>query len=203
METNILKSAIRHSRFNHKCDRVSACLHTGAVIIEKRKFPEVTKTDEDFDSEEIDNGEDPDDLERFVESQNDTTKQMFKDFCEALDFPTFTELLMNKSVPSSVVRVIASSTVPALGRKLKTIFPDDPNIVVREDIVTFIEDLRKYGTTSVKKERLFCVGHQGSGKTSLIHSLRKVFNVIEIVEINIILTFIERRNHFSQNSTQN
>ena len=131
------------------------------------------------------------------------TKEMFSDFCAALDFPNFTELLRNKSVPSSVVRVIASSTVPALGRKLKTIFPDDPNIVVREDIVTFIEDLRKYGTTSVKKERLFCVGHQGSGKTSLIHSLRKVFIVIAIVEINIILKSIERRNHFSQNSTLN
>ena len=203
METKILKSAIRHSSLNQKCDRVTPCPHTGKVILEKRKFSQMNQIDEDFYSKEIDNDKNPDDLESFVENQNDITKEMFSDFCAALDFPNFTELLRNKSVPSSVVRVIASSTVPALGRKLKTIFPDDPNIVSSEDIVTFIEDLRKYGTTSVKKERLFCVGHQGSGKTSLIHSLRKVFNVIEIVEMNIILTFIERRSHFSQNSTPN
>ena len=40
---------MRHSRENYKCQTVAHCLHAGEILLEKRHWPEITKSDEDYD----------------------------------------------------------------------------------------------------------------------------------------------------------
>ena len=40
---------MRHTREDYKCQTVSNCLHTGETLLERRHFPDVSKTDEDYD----------------------------------------------------------------------------------------------------------------------------------------------------------
>ena len=41
-----------------------------------------------------------------------------------------------------------------------------------EKIRSSIKDILKFGANHVKRDRVFITGHQGSGKTSLIQSIR-------------------------------
>ena len=85
------------------------------------------------------------------------------------------EVLSGKSIISTVLRMIAYHTVPGMRTSLDTFFQSEVRFVGEDAearIINFVEDLIKFGATSVRKERLFMVGHQGSGKTSLVHSLR-------------------------------
>ena len=45
----MLRSLLGHTREDYKCQRVSKCLHTGQTILERRQYPNVTKTDDDYD----------------------------------------------------------------------------------------------------------------------------------------------------------
>ena len=47
--TAYLKSLLRHTREDYKCQMVSKCLHAGQTLVERRHYPDVTKTDEDYD----------------------------------------------------------------------------------------------------------------------------------------------------------
>ena len=49
IDTARLKSLLRHTRENYKCPIVSNCPHAGQTLLQRRHFPEVTKTDEDYD----------------------------------------------------------------------------------------------------------------------------------------------------------
>ena len=85
------------------------------------------------------------------------------------------EALSGKSVVSIILRMIAYQTVPAVRDTLDKDFPSEVRYKGEdgdEQIINFIQDVIKFGATSVRKERIFFVGHQGSGKTSLAHSLR-------------------------------
>ena len=44
-----MKSILRHTSENYKCQLVSNCPHAGQTLLQRRHFPEVTKTDEDYD----------------------------------------------------------------------------------------------------------------------------------------------------------
>ena len=44
-----MKSALRHTDHNHKCERISDCSYSGKTLVEKRMFPDVEKIDKDFD----------------------------------------------------------------------------------------------------------------------------------------------------------
>ena len=41
-----------------------------------------------------------------------------------------------------------------------------------ERIKNYMDDIIKSGTTCLRRKRIFTVGHQGSGKSSLLHSMR-------------------------------
>ena len=85
------------------------------------------------------------------------------------------QVLSGKSLVSSVLRMIAYQTFPGMRTTLDTFFQSEVRFLgdgAEARIIHFIEDVIKFGATSVRRERLFMVGHQGSGKTSLVHSLR-------------------------------
>ena len=71
--------------------------------------------------------------------------------------------------------MIAYQNVPTVRATLDKKFPSELRYNgdnADEKIIQFIEDILKFGSTTVRKERLFMVGHQGSGKSSLVRSLR-------------------------------
>ena len=85
------------------------------------------------------------------------------------------QVLNGTSIVSVVMRMIAYETVPEMRDSLNQNFPSEIRFVGEDayaGIVNFIKDVIERGAMSVSKERLFIVGHQGSGKTSLAHSLR-------------------------------
>ena len=87
------------------------------------------------------------------------------------------EVLGGNSLMSSVLRMIAYQTIPEMRTTLAADFPSEVRFVgekAETRIISFVEDVIKFGATSVRKERVFLVGHQGSGKTSLAHSVRLV-----------------------------
>ena len=45
----MLKSLLRHTNKNYKCPILSNCVFAGQTLLQRRHFPEVTKTDEDYD----------------------------------------------------------------------------------------------------------------------------------------------------------
>ena len=81
------------------------------------------------------------------------------------------------SILSNIYRMILYKTVPSMREDLDKHFPSEVRFVGEDAdrrIIHFIEDVIRFGTASVRKARLFMVGHQGSGKTSLAHSLRSI-----------------------------
>ena len=48
-DTVCLKSALNHKHRDHKCEKTSDCSYSGKTLLEKRRFPEVTEIDEEFD----------------------------------------------------------------------------------------------------------------------------------------------------------
>ena len=82
------------------------------------------------------------------------------------------EAVTGNSVISSVLRMISYQQYPDSRTTLAEKFPFDLQFLEPSRIVSFMEDVIKFGAGSVRKERLFVVGHQGSGKTSLVHSVR-------------------------------
>ena len=102
------------------------------------------------------------DLRRFI--QQDPELQ--------LQIGDIEEAVTGNSVMSSVLRMISYQQYPDSRTTLTEIFPFDLQFLESSRIVNFMEDVIKFGAGSVRKERLFVVGHQGSGKTSLIHSVR-------------------------------
>ena len=44
-----MRSALRHKHSDHKCEKISDCSYYGKTLVEKRRFPEVTEIDKEFD----------------------------------------------------------------------------------------------------------------------------------------------------------
>ena len=82
------------------------------------------------------------------------------------------EVFSGSSIISSVLRMISYQQYPDSRAILTENFPFDLKFVQEWRMKSFMEDVIKFGAGSVRKERLFVVGHQGSGKTSLVHSVR-------------------------------
>ena len=81
------------------------------------------------------------------------------------------EVVTGNSVISSILRMISYHQYPDSRTTLAEKFPFDVQFLESSRIISFMEDVIKFGAGSVRKERLFVVGHQGSGKTSLVHSV--------------------------------
>ena len=82
------------------------------------------------------------------------------------------EIVTGNSITSIVLRMILYQRYPNHRAYLSENFPLDFKFVEESRIISFMEDVIKFGAGSVRKDRLFVVGHQGSGKTSLVHSIR-------------------------------
>ena len=82
------------------------------------------------------------------------------------------EAVTGNSVISSILRMISYQQYPDSRITLAEGFPFDLQFLESSRIISFMEDVIKFGAGSVRKERLFVIGHQGSGKTSLVHSVR-------------------------------
>ena len=83
------------------------------------------------------------------------------------------EAVTGNSIISSVLTMIYYyQQNPNTRTTLSKMFPINLKIVEESKIISFMEDVIKFGAVSVRKERLFVVGHQGSGKTSLVYSVR-------------------------------
>ena len=82
------------------------------------------------------------------------------------------EVVTGNSIISSVLRMICYQRYSYTRTILSQQFPFDLKFVEKSRMISFMEDVIKFGAGSVRKERLFVVGHQGSGKTSLVHSVR-------------------------------
>ena len=102
------------------------------------------------------------DLKRFIEQDPELQLQI----------GNIEEVVTGNSVISSVLRMIAYQQYPDSRTTLTEYFPFDLKLVEKARVISFMEDVLKFGAASVRKERLFVVGHQGSGKTSLVHSIR-------------------------------
>ena len=103
---------------------------------------------------------------------NDMRKFIQQDPELNLQIGDIEEVVTGNSVISSVLRMIIYQQFPEFRTTLAEKFPFDLQFLEPSRIVSFMEDVIKFGAESVRKERLFVVGHQGSGKTSLIHSVR-------------------------------
>ena len=79
----------------------------------------------------------------------------------------------NGLVPS-IVRKLAFYVVRQLRPILREEFPSESleTFDTSEKIRSNIKDFLKFGASHVKRDRVFITGHQGSGKTSLIQSIR-------------------------------
>ena len=102
------------------------------------------------------------DLKRFIEQDPELQLQI----------GNIEEVVTGNSVISSVLRMISYQQYPDSRTTLAEKFPFDLQFFESSRIISFMEDVIKFGAGSVRKERLFVVGHQGSGKTSLVHSVR-------------------------------
>ena len=92
--------------------------------------------------------------------------------------PKNIEFLQGTSIVSSIIRMIAYHMVPTLRSSLSRNFPTEIRFEgngAHEKIINYIEDVINQGAIH-PKGRLFIVGHQGSGKTSLAYSLRFWFD---------------------------
>ena len=86
--------------------------------------------------------------------------------------PLLEKIEDSNSIISSILRMICYQKYPNTRTTLSENFPFDLKFVEKSRMISFMEDVIKFGAGSVRKERVFVVGHQGSGKTSLVHSVR-------------------------------
>ena len=88
-----------------------------------------------------------------------------------------TDIVRRGDVISTVVRLVLYILIQDVRQSLKIEFPEDQYVTFNsiEKVITYLKDMigsnRANGT---KRCRLFITGHQGCGKSSLIHYLRFV-----------------------------
>ena len=96
-----------------------------------------------------------------------------------MDLPEIEEISYSSSVNSdslisSVLLLFMYILLPARRFIFESKFPDIPfdAINTKKKLDSYISEIIESGSTCIRKVRLFTIGHQGSGKTSLIHSVR-------------------------------
>ena len=90
---------------------------------------------------------------------------------------TVTEIVRRGDVISTVFRLMLYILCVDVRPSLKEEFPEDQYETFNsvDKVITYLRDIIQSGSSSVnrtKRSRLFITGHQGCGKSSLIHYLR-------------------------------
>ena len=90
---------------------------------------------------------------------------------------TVTEIVRRGDVISTVFRLMLYILCVDVRPSLKKEFPEDQYETFNsvDKVITYLRDIIQSGSSSVnrtKRSRLFITGHQGCGKSSLIHYLR-------------------------------
>ena len=75
---------------------------------------------------------------------------------------------------ATTVRIILNYCCVDIRERLDRDFPSElyQSLVTPERISTYIRDTMQSGSSGLRKYRLFTVGHQGCGKSSLNHYIR-------------------------------
>merc|ERR1739848_851701 len=78
-------------------------------------------------------------------------------------------------IVSNILRKISFKAIRKLRSLLIRDFPSESleTFDTTEKVVSFTQEVLKFGASHVNRDRVFITGHQGSGKTSLSHSIRR------------------------------
>ena len=85
--------------------------------------------------------------------------------------------LTGTDVVSNILRKISFTAISELRPLLIKEFPSESlhTFDSTEKVLNFTQEVLKFGASHVNRDRIFITGHQGSGKTSLSHSIRLIF----------------------------
>ena len=116
--------------------------------------------------------------EWFINTDVGITHSICKDLREK-EVPELTEMrhsspISSDSFISSVLVLFLYILLPTMRKIFESTFSNVPFTAINtlSKLLDYIEEIVKSGSTCIRKVRLFTIGHQGVGKTSLIHSVR-------------------------------
>ena len=87
---------------------------------------------------------------------------------------TFSSPISSDSLISTVILLFLNIIFPAMREIFRSTFSQIPfgAINTKQKLSNYIGEIVESGSTSIRKVRLFTIGHQGAGKTSLLQSVR-------------------------------
>ena len=103
---------------------------------------------------------------------------------------TFSSSTSSDSLISTVLLLLLNIILPPMRKIFLSTFSHIPfsAINTKLKLSNYIREILKPGATCVRKVRLFTIGHQGAGKTSLLHSVRKLKHVTTEENVNLLET---------------
>ena len=110
---------------------------------------------------------------------SDTGVDIFQSELRQLNIPelaeiTFSSSISSDSLISTVLLLFLNIVLPAMREVFKSTFSQIPFSAINtyQKLISYIGEIVESGSTAIRKVRLFTIGHQGAGKTSLLHSVR-------------------------------
>ena len=116
-------------------------------------------------------------LDILIGSLNDDEKDFLQKLINIQVAESFEKALKGDDLISSIIRKIVYQRIPNVRPLLIKNFSSE-NLEYfdsREKVLSFIENVLKTGASQGNRTRLNMMGHPGSGKTSLIQSIRFVY----------------------------
>ena len=154
--TEWLQHAVDHNDEAFQCKEMSDCPYTGTIIINKIQITQNWDT--------------------LGETLNDEEKQILADIIgsPSLEGEFLQKVLTGSDLVSSIARKLAFKTITGIRLLLLKEFPSEKlgTFDTSEKVLNFINDVLMFGASHVNRDRVFITGHQGSGKTSLMRSIR-------------------------------
>ena len=112
----------------------------------------------------------------FGETLNDEDQQILADIIgsTSLEGESLKKALSGPDLVSSIARKLAFKTIPGVRLLLDKEFPSEKlgTFDTSVKVLNFINEVLKFGSSHVNRDRVFITGHQGSGKSSLMRSIR-------------------------------
>ena len=87
---------------------------------------------------------------------------------------TFSSPISSDSLISTVLLLFLNLILPSMREIFTSTFSQIPFAAINTylKLFNYIGEIVESGSTAIRKVRLFTIGHQGAGKTSLLHSVR-------------------------------
>ena len=154
--TEWLQHAVDHHDEAYQCKEMLDCPYTGTTIINKIQITQNWDT--------------------LGETLNDEEKQILADIIgsPSLEGEFLQKVLTGSDLVSSIARKLAFKTITGIRLLLLKEFPSEKlgTFDTSEKVLNFINDVLMFGASHVNRDRVFITGHQGSGKTSMMRSIR-------------------------------